>query len=61
MTKRLYGGKLELHAEYFDKVMGTARVREAMQRWEGYREITAAFENGINEFEKTRAPFLLYS
>lgn len=59
-VKKLYGGKLELHADYFDKVMGTSTVREALERGEGYEKIAAGFTPGIEEFAKTREPFLLY-
>ena len=60
MIKQLYGGKLELHASYFDKVMGTSSVREALQRDEPVAEIVAGFNPGLEEFARLRAPFLLY-
>jgi len=59
-VKKLYGNKLELHDRYFDKVMGTASVREALERGESYERIVAAWQPGLNEFAKVRAPFLLY-
>jgi uncharacterized protein YbbC (DUF1343 family) len=60
-VKRLYGPKLELHADYFDKVMGTSTVREAIQRNESFRAIVARFEPGIREFAKLRESYLLYT
>jgi uncharacterized protein YbbC (DUF1343 family) len=60
VVKKLYGGKLELHADYFDKVMGTSSVREAFERGDGYEKIVASFTAGIEEFAKSREPFLLY-
>ena len=59
-VRRLYGAKLELHADYFDKVMGTSLVREAFERGEPWEEIAAAWEPGLAEFAKLREPFLLY-
>lgn len=59
-VKKLYGSKLELHAKYFDKVMGTASVREALERGEPVAKIMAATKPGLADFEKTRKPFLLY-
>ena len=55
-----YGTKLELHADYFDKVMGTSRVREAFERGDTFTTIAAAWQPGIAEFAKLRKPYLLY-
>lgn len=60
VIKRLYGDKLELHDRYFDKVMGTSTVREALQRGEPVEAIVAGFKPGLDEFARLRAPFLLY-
>jgi len=58
--RRLYGDKLELHDRYFDKVMGTATVREALVRGDSYQAIAASWEAGLVEFSRRRQPFLLY-
>jgi uncharacterized protein YbbC (DUF1343 family) len=60
-VKRLHGAKLELHADYFDKVMGTSLVREAFERGEPFQKIAAAWEPGLAQFARERAAFLLYS
>ncbi len=60
LIKQLYGDKLQFHASYFDKVMGTPRVREALQRGEPVQEIVAGFSPGLNEFARIREPYLLY-
>ncbi len=60
-VRSLYGARLELHADYFDKVMGTSRVRAAFERGESYQNIVADFAAGLAEFERLRAPYLLYS
>jgi uncharacterized protein YbbC (DUF1343 family) len=59
-VKKLYGDKLEFHASYFDKVMGTSSVREALERGESVEKIVAGFQPGLDEFARERAPFLLY-
>jgi hypothetical protein len=59
-VKKLCGGKLELHAEYFDKVMGTSTVREAFERGEPFEKIVARFAAGLAEFSKLRGAYLLY-
>jgi uncharacterized protein YbbC (DUF1343 family) len=58
--QRLAGGKLELHADYFDKVMGTSLVREAFERSVPAAEIAATWAPGIAAFAARRAEFLLY-
>ena len=60
VIKELYGSKLELHAEYFDKVMGTASVREALERGEPVTQMVADFAPGLKEFAALRQPYLLY-
>jgi uncharacterized protein YbbC (DUF1343 family) len=60
VVKKISGAKLELHADYFDKVMGTSTVREAMARGEPWERITACWEPGLADFARERAPFLLY-
>ena len=59
-VRRLQGTKFELHADYFDKVMGSSSVREAMERGESCEKIVGGFAAGLAEFAKQREPFLLY-
>jgi uncharacterized protein YbbC (DUF1343 family) len=59
-VKELYGNKLEFHAEYFDKVLGTSSVRKALERGEPVDKIVAGFAGGLNTFGKLREPYLLY-
>ncbi len=59
--KRRHGARLELHADYFDKVMGTSLAREACVRGEPFQKIADRWEPGLAEFTKLREPFLLYS
>jgi len=60
VIKQLYGDKLEFHAQYFDRVMGTSSVREALERGEPVEKIVADFKPGLDAFAKLRAPYLLY-
>jgi len=60
VVKETYGDKLELHASYFDHVMGTASVREGLERDEPVEKIVAGFATGLADFAKLREPFLLY-
>lgn len=59
-VRRLEGQKLELHADYFDRVMGTAGVRSAWERGRPVTEIAAGWERELSEFAHLRGPFLLY-
>jgi uncharacterized protein YbbC (DUF1343 family) len=60
MVKQLYGDKLEFHASYFDKVLGTPSVREGLEKGEPVAQIVAGFQPGLKDFAKLREPFLLY-
>lgn len=55
-----YGAKLELHADYYDKVMGTSTVREAFERGEPFGRIAAGWAEDLAAFARQRAEFLLY-
>jgi uncharacterized protein YbbC (DUF1343 family) len=59
-VRRLHGARLEFHADYFDKVLGTSTVREALERGVPYTEIVAAWTPGLAAFSQQRAPHLLY-
>jgi uncharacterized protein YbbC (DUF1343 family) len=61
VMKKTYGDKLELHASYFDKVLGTSSVRESLERGEPAEKIVAGFKPGLGEFTKLRERFLVYS
>jgi len=60
VVKQTYGDKLELHAAYFDKVLGTATVREALERGEPVEKIVAGLQPGLDNFAQLREPYLLY-
>ena len=60
VVKQLYGDKLEIHTAYFDKVMGTSSVREALERGESAEKIVAGFQPGLAAFARLRQPYLLY-
>jgi uncharacterized protein YbbC (DUF1343 family) len=58
--RELPGSELALHADYFDKVMGTATVRAAWERGAPMAESAAAWAAGIEAFAARREPYLLY-
>jgi uncharacterized protein YbbC (DUF1343 family) len=58
--REAYPDKFEFHKEYFDKVMGTSKVREALEKGTSVQEIVAGFKTGLEEFKVLRKPYLLY-
>ena len=53
-------GKFEFHADYFDKVMGTASVRAALEAGTGVPAILENIRPGLEAFADLRKPYLLY-
>jgi uncharacterized protein YbbC (DUF1343 family) len=60
VIRRLYGDQFELRDSYFDKLMGTSTVREALLRGESAETILQRFEADLEAFEQLREPYLLY-
>ncbi|MCK4759775.1 MAG: DUF1343 domain-containing protein, partial [Candidatus Aminicenantes bacterium] len=56
----LYPESFTFHDEYFDKIMGTSRVREALKRGVGVKDIIESYTEELNSFLKLRQSHLLY-
>ena len=56
----MYPDKFQFHADYFDKVMGTAKVREALEKGLEVADIMRDYEPGLKSFAGQRKPYLLY-
>ncbi len=56
----LYPERLEFRAATFDKLAGTRRVREALERGEPVEAIVAGFRGELEAFARLRAQYLLY-
>jgi len=48
------------HAKYFDKIMGTASVRQAIEKGERIEKIMKGYGSQLDEFAKLRKDYLLY-
>jgi len=59
--RNMYPDKFEFHEKYFDKIMGTSKVRTAMLKGVAVKEIVSGFEEGLKAFSAARRPFLLYN
>jgi len=55
-----YPQKFQFHADYFDKVMGTSRVREALESGQTIKDIVASWGPDLRKFDELRKPYLLY-
>lgn len=52
--------KFAFHADYFDKVMGTASVRQALEAGADVAAILATMQPGLDAFAALRKAYLLY-
>jgi uncharacterized protein YbbC (DUF1343 family) len=60
VIRDMYSGKFQFHEKYFDKIMGTASVRKAIEAGTSVSEIAAGWADGLAKFSELRKPFLLY-
>ncbi len=56
----MYPDKFKFQDDYFDQIMGTAKVRESLIKGMDVSEIVAGFEKGLADFAQLRKPYLLY-
>jgi len=59
-VRAMYPDKFAFHADYFDKVMGTASVRKALEAGTDVAAILASIQPGLDAFAALRKPYLLY-
>jgi uncharacterized protein YbbC (DUF1343 family) len=60
VLREMYPKSFEFHADYFDKIMGTSRVREELEKGTPVPAILESLRPGLDEFEKLRRPYLRY-
>lgn len=58
--KDMYPGQFKFHNEYIDKIMGTQKVREALERGVDVEEIIKSCSQELKNFAELRKPYLLY-
>jgi uncharacterized protein YbbC (DUF1343 family) len=59
-VRSMYPDRFAFHAEYFDKVLGTSDVREALLKGVPVEEIIRGFEPELKGFETLSRSFHLY-
>ncbi|MGQ9632002.1 MAG: exo-beta-N-acetylmuramidase NamZ family protein [bacterium] len=60
VARRLSGERFRWNARHFDLLMGTDKVRLAIERGESPEEIVARWEKGLREFMAVRGKYLIY-
>lgn len=58
--REMYPDRFQFHADYFDKVMGTATVRDGLEKGLEITEIVRGYEPNLRTFAEVRKPYLLY-
>jgi uncharacterized protein YbbC (DUF1343 family) len=58
--KDLYPEKFRFHQDYFDKIMGTSRIREALENGGEIRNIVQSYTDGLRDFSEMRKSYLIY-
>lgn len=59
-VRNLYPDKFQFHSAYFDKIMGTSKVREKIEDDQTVQDIIAGYKEELREFEELRNAYLLY-
>ena len=59
-VREMYPDKFAFHTTYFDKVMGTASVRKALEAGESVATVLANIRPGLDAFAALRQAYLLY-
>jgi uncharacterized protein YbbC (DUF1343 family) len=57
---KMYPSHFEFHAEYFDKIMGTSKVREALEKGIDIKDIIKSYQQELDNFSELRKTYLLY-
>lgn len=56
----MYPDTFKFHSDYFDKIMGTSRVRKLLECKTTIEHIIKSFADNLYEFKEKRKPYLLY-
>jgi uncharacterized protein YbbC (DUF1343 family) len=58
--KDIYPDRFHFHSHYFDKIIGTASVRHAIEKGEKIEKIIERYEPQLNSFAELRKAYLMY-
>ena len=59
-TMAMYPEDFKFFAEYYDKIMGTSKVRGALEKGVNVKDIIEKHKRELTEFSDQRKPYLLY-
>ena len=59
-VRDLYPDGFQFHSDYFDKVMGTSKVRRALESGRPVQDIVTGWQGELRRFAEARRPYLLY-
>ena len=57
---KMHPSHFKFHNEYFDKIIGTSKVREALEKRTDVKIIIKSYQQELNSFYELRKPYLLY-
>lgn len=58
--REMYSADFKFHQRYFDKIMGTPKIREAIEEGTAISDIIDSYKEELSSFAKLREPYLLY-
>ena len=58
--REMYPEHFEFHEDYFDKIMGTSRIRKSLEAGTGVATIVDGLEEELSAFAELRKAYLLY-
>jgi uncharacterized protein YbbC (DUF1343 family) len=56
----MYPGRFKFHDEYIDKIMGTSKARQALEKGIDVKNIIKSYQQDLDSFAELRKPYLLY-
>jgi len=56
----MYPSHFKFHNEYIDKIMGTSKVRQALEKGIDVKDIIKSYQQELDSFAELRKPYLLY-
>jgi uncharacterized protein YbbC (DUF1343 family) len=59
-VKQMYPGKFKFHPQYFDKIIGSSSVRQAIEEGKHVNELNQKFAAQVEEFASQRDSYFLY-
>lgn len=60
IAMEMYPEDFRFHKDYFDKIMGTQKIRKALEQNEDIKKICEIYHQDLIEFRKLREKYLLY-